>query len=138
MGDAIVLYDQDCGFCRWSLSKVLAWDRRGALRPLALQSAEARGLLGGMGEEERMSSWHLAREGEVRSGGDAFGPLFRLLSGGAPLAALAERFPRAAAGAYRFVAGRRSLWGRFVTSGAKRRADARIRSRLRGPASSLR
>ena len=34
---ATVLYDGDCGFCKWSLAKLLAWDRRGALRPLPLQ-----------------------------------------------------------------------------------------------------
>src|SRR5438552_9339455 len=24
---SVLLYDQDCGFCRWSLDKILAWDR---------------------------------------------------------------------------------------------------------------
>ena len=35
-----VLYDADCGFCKWSLDKLLAWDRRQRLRPVAIQSAE--------------------------------------------------------------------------------------------------
>src|SRR5436190_23119771 len=32
MAQATLLYDRDCGFCRWLLGKVLAWDRRGVLR----------------------------------------------------------------------------------------------------------
>jgi hypothetical protein len=31
---------------------------------------------------------------------------------------------------YRFISGNRSLWGKLVTDGAKRRADRRIASRL--------
>ena len=41
MGRAVILFDNDCGFFRWSLSKLLAWDRRGRLRPVALQSEQA-------------------------------------------------------------------------------------------------
>lgn len=138
MDDAIVLYDRDCGFCRWALSKVLAWDRRQTLRPVALQDPEAAELLAGMGEEERMASWHLVAGGEVRSGGAALPPLLRRLPGGGPAAALAERMPRTADAGYRAVAGRRSAFGRLVTSGARSRADRRIASRLasRGAASS--
>ena len=25
VGQSVVLYDQDCGFCKWSLDKILAW-----------------------------------------------------------------------------------------------------------------
>jgi hypothetical protein len=32
---------------------------------------------------------------------------------------------------YRLIAGHRSLWGKLVTDGAKRRADRRIAARLR-------
>ncbi|MDP9187873.1 MAG: DUF393 domain-containing protein, partial [Actinomycetota bacterium] len=61
-----VLYDRDCGFCRWSLSKLLAWDRSGRLRPVALQDPEADRLLAGMPEEERMDSWHwVTGDGDV-------------------------------------------------------------------------
>ena len=37
MSEAILLYDADCGFCRWAIDKLLAWDRAGRLRPAALQ-----------------------------------------------------------------------------------------------------
>ena len=132
MPRATLLYDSDCGFCRWSLGKVLAWDRRGRVRPVSLQSKEAEKLLGGMPEDERMASWHLVRDdGEVRSAGAGIAPLLRLLPGGAPLAAVAARTPRAMERGYRFIAGHRSLWGKLVTDGAKRRADRRIAERLR-------
>jgi predicted DCC family thiol-disulfide oxidoreductase YuxK len=132
MAQATILYDRDCGFCRWCLGKVLAWDRRRALRPVALQSEEADRLLAGMPEEERFASWHLVDgAAEVRSAGAAFPGLLRLLPGGAPLAALTSRAPRATDRAYRWVAANRSRWGRVVTGDAKRRADRRIAERLR-------
>jgi predicted DCC family thiol-disulfide oxidoreductase YuxK len=125
-----LLYDSDCGFCRWALGKVLAWDRRGAVRPAKLTSEEADRLLGDMPAERRMSSWHLVdADGAVHSAGAGFPPLLRLLPGGSPLAGLAARAPRATERAYRFVAGNRSLWGKLVTDGAKRRADLRIQER---------
>jgi predicted DCC family thiol-disulfide oxidoreductase YuxK len=129
---ATLLYDSDCGFCRWSLGKVLAWDRRGRLRPVSLQSNQAERLLAGMPEEERMASWHLVGDdGQVRSAGAGIAPLLRLLPGGAPLAVAAARAPRAMERGYRLIAGHRSLWGKLVTDGAKRRADRRIAERLR-------
>ena len=130
MASATLLYDADCGFCRWSLAKVLAWDRRQALRPVPIDSAEGNRLLTGMQAEERKASWHLVDpEGHLRSAGAAFPALFRLLPGGGPLASLAEGLPRATERSYRFVAGHRDIWGRLVTDGAKRRADRRIDER---------
>ena len=132
MPGATLLYDSDCGFCRWSLGKVLAWDRRGRVRPVSLQSKQAERLLAGMQEGERMASWHLVGDdGQVRSAGAGIAPLLRLLPGGAPLAAAAARAPRAMERGYRLIAGHRSLWGKLVTDGAKRRADRRIAERLR-------
>ncbi len=129
MSKPAILYDANCGFCRWSLAKVLAWDRRGALRPVALQEPEAERLLAGMEAPERMASWHLVEDGRVRSGGTALAPLLRALPGGRPLAALAERAPGTAEWGYRFVADRRGFLGRLLTDGARRRAGARIAAR---------
>ena len=127
MNRAILIYDSDCGFCRWCLGKVLAWDRRRAVRPVALGTEEADRLLGDMPGDERRSSWHLVDDaGEVHSAGDGFEPLFRLLPGGGPFAAAAGRFDGATERGYRFVSGNRSIWGKVVTHGAKRRADERI------------
>jgi predicted DCC family thiol-disulfide oxidoreductase YuxK len=136
MADEVVLYDRDCGFCRWTLAKLLAWDRGGALRPVAIQDPEAAEFLEGLAEDERLASWHLSADGRVRSGGAAFAPVLRLLPGGRAPAAIAGRFPGAADRAYRLVAGNRSRLGRLVTSGARSRADRRIASRAsssRGP-----
>jgi predicted DCC family thiol-disulfide oxidoreductase YuxK len=109
---------------------VLAWDRRRALRPVALQHPEADRLLGGMEKDERMASWHLVGpDGRVLSGGAAFVPLGRLLPGGRPLAALAARLPRAAERAYRVVADHRTGLGRLVTRAAAGRAERRIKVR---------
>jgi predicted DCC family thiol-disulfide oxidoreductase YuxK len=130
MSRMALIYDRDCGFCRWSLGRVLAWDRRRAVIPVALGSEEANRLLGDMPAGEQFSSWHLVDEGAVvHSAGAGFAPLFRLLPGGGPFAAVAARFPRATDSAYRFVSGNRSIWGKLVTDGAKRRADARIAER---------
>jgi predicted DCC family thiol-disulfide oxidoreductase YuxK len=127
---AHILYDADCGLCRWTLARVLAWDRRRVLRPVALQDPEAARLLPGMSEAERMESWHLVdADGRVASGGAAFVPLGRLLPGGRPMAALAARFPRGAERAYRLVADHRSGLGRLVARGAAARARRRIAQR---------
>jgi predicted DCC family thiol-disulfide oxidoreductase YuxK len=125
-----LIYDSDCGFCRWCLGKVLAWDRRRAIRTLALGTPEADRLLGDMPRDRQMSSWHLVDgAGTVHSAGAGFEPLFRLLPAGGPAAAIAARFPRATERAYRLVSQNRSFFGRFVTDGAKRRADNRIAAR---------
>jgi predicted DCC family thiol-disulfide oxidoreductase YuxK len=122
-----VLYDRECGFCRWSLGLILRWDRGRVLRPIALQDLDADRLLAGAPDEDRMTSWHLvAPGGQMRSAGAAAGPLFRLLPGGRPLAALLERFPRATDRGYRWVADHRSLFGKLVTERSKERADALI------------
>jgi predicted DCC family thiol-disulfide oxidoreductase YuxK len=103
------------------------------LRPLALQTAEAQRLLVRMPSDARMSSWHLVdRDGVVHSAGAGFPPLLRLLPGGASLAALTARFPGATERAYRLVSGNRSIFGRWVSDGAKHRADRRIAERAGG------
>jgi predicted DCC family thiol-disulfide oxidoreductase YuxK len=79
-----------------------------------------------------MASWHLLdSQGELYSAGAGFPSLLRLLPGGGPLATAAARAPRITERGYRWVAGHRSLLGRFVTESAKRRADARIEARAR-------
>ena len=72
---AALLYDEDCGFCKWSLNKVLFLDRRHRLRPVAIQSKEGQQLLAPIDPAVRLDSWHLAGpDGEVHSGGAAFEP----------------------------------------------------------------
>ncbi len=110
-----VVYDKDCGLCRWSLARLLAWDRRGRLRPVALGSEEADALLHDLLPEERAASWHLiAPDGRRWSAGAAAPPLLRLLPGGTAPAALVATAPRLTERAYRWVADHRSMLGRLV------------------------
>lgn len=119
MDQAVVLYDEDCGFCRWATGKLLAWDRRGHLRAVALQDAEAERLLPGIDPGRRMASWHLVTtDGRMRSAGRAVAPLLRLLPAGAPLAVLAETFPRATDRVYDWTSRHRGPLGAFL--GAQR------------------
>jgi predicted DCC family thiol-disulfide oxidoreductase YuxK len=125
-----VLYDLDCGFCRWSMGRLLAWDRAGRVRPLAIQSAEGQRLLSNLTPGQRLASAHaIDAAGRRTSGGDALAPIAAVLPGGAPLAALGRRAPWLARAGYRAVAGRRSLLGRLVSDAAKARADERIAQR---------
>jgi len=110
-----ILYDRDCGFCKWSLNKILAWDRRGRLRPVAIQSEEGRALLVDVDEEERLASWHLVSpSGELRSAGGAAEPLARLLPGGRPLASMFRTFPGLTDRGYRLVARNRDRIARLL------------------------
>jgi predicted DCC family thiol-disulfide oxidoreductase YuxK len=119
MGRWVVLYDRDCGFCRWATGKLLAWDRRGRLRAVALADPEAERLLPGMDRERRMASWHvLGPDGRVWSAGRAAAPLLRLLPAGAPLAALAAAFPRTTDRLYDWTARHRGRLGALL--GAQR------------------
>jgi predicted DCC family thiol-disulfide oxidoreductase YuxK len=116
------------------MAKVLAFDRDGRLRPLALQSPAADALLGGMEEGRKMASWHLAGPGgELHSGGAAFAPLMRLLPrGGRALAAVFARFPRASDRLYLAVADRRGALGRLLGEGPRARARRTVEGREAG------
>ena len=132
MDRAIVFYDRDCGFCRWSLAKLLRLDRARRLRPVPIQSPEADLHLSVMDDATRMGSWHLAvDEGNVYSGGAAVAPLLDLLSGGKLPAALFRRFPRLTNRGYRWVAGHRTPLARPLSRSAVRRATARIDAHAR-------
>ena len=115
MARGVILFDDDCGFCRWSLARILAWDRRGRLRPVALRDPEADHLLRAMSPDRKMASWHLIGPGgRIWSGGDAVAPLARLLPFGAPIAALAGALPRTTRKAYAWVAAHRDRFGEML------------------------
>jgi predicted DCC family thiol-disulfide oxidoreductase YuxK len=115
MADATVLYDEDCGLCRWTAERLRRWDRRRALRFVPLGSAEAGELLAGLSPTERWASWHLVdRHGGVRSGGAAVGLVLRRLPNGRWFAAVADRFPRLTDVVYRWVARHRDALGRLL------------------------
>jgi len=126
--DHVVFYDADCGLCKWTAAKLMAWDRHHALRLVALQEREESDrLLGDLGDEQRMASWHLVLpDGRVYSAGEAVAPLLRILPGGRLPARVASALQPVTNGAYRFVADRRSAFGRLLTAGARRRAARRL------------
>ena len=108
-----ILYDEDCGFCKWSLNKILAWDRRRRLRPVAIQSAEGQELLEEVPDARRLESWHLVLpSGEVQSAGAAAAPLMDQLPGGLPLAWAFRRLPGPTERGYRWVANNRDRLAR--------------------------
>ena len=121
MSEAVILYDADCGFCRWAVDKVLAWDRAGKLRPEALQGPQADRLLHGLSDEAKMASWHLVIDDNVYSGGAVAAPLLRLLPGGRPFAPVVAAFPGLSDRAYRMVARNRDSFGRLA--GARCQVD---------------
>jgi len=123
---SVLLYDGDCGFCRWSLDKILAWDRAELVRPVPIQSEEGSRLLAPIPPGARLDSWHLVRaDGRLFSAGAAAGPLARLLPGGRPLAAVFAAFPALTERAYRFVARHRGSLARLL------RVDANCQVRRR-------
>jgi predicted DCC family thiol-disulfide oxidoreductase YuxK len=125
-----LLYDRDCGFCRFSVALVLAWDRRRRLWPVAIQSEEGQRLLGELPDAERLTSAHVVQAGgAVHSAGKIAVPVLRALPGGSPLARVAERSPATAERAYRAVAGRRGTLGRLVPARAGKWADGLIADR---------
>jgi len=130
----LVLYDAECGLCKWLLAVVLRWDRASRLRPLALQSSDADAIVGDLERDERMGSWHLVSPGGERSSaGAALSRVLRLLPGGALPAAATERFPAPTERAYRWVADHRSALSKLVPAASKRRAHARVRAREQAP-----
>ena len=127
-----VLYDADCGFCKWLLSGLLRWDRAARLHPIPLQRSEADDLLQGLTPAERMASWHLVSPtGERRSGAAAVPPILRLLPGGRLPAAAFGRLPRLTDRGYRWVAEHRSQLSTWLSSSAEQRAADRVHRRER-------
>jgi predicted DCC family thiol-disulfide oxidoreductase YuxK len=121
MGSVILVYDQDCGLCRWSVDKVQRWERARLVRAVALQSAEANVLLQDVDPDKRMLSAHVVTtDGQVHSAGALAEPLFRSLPGGRPLAATAHLMPRTTDRIYCLVARNRLRIGGWLGEDACR------------------
>lgn len=114
-----ILYDSDCGVCKFILARILELDR-GKYRPLALQDPRAAALLPGLSETERMQSFHIVEaDGTVHSAGDGLAELVPGLG----------RFPWLADRGYWLVAGNRTKLGKLVPGVARRQASRRIAER---------
>ncbi|MBA2506751.1 MAG: DUF393 domain-containing protein [Thermoleophilaceae bacterium] len=122
-----LLYDSDCGFCKWIVSGLLVLDRERALVPSAIQSPEGAELLGDLDPAARLASVHLiAPDGERLSAGAVAAPLLRLLPGGSVPARAVARAPRLTGRAYQWVADHRTQISKAVPAAMKRRASARV------------
>jgi predicted DCC family thiol-disulfide oxidoreductase YuxK len=120
----IVLYDADCGFCRWTMAWATRRDHRHLLVPVPIQSPLGSELLADVVPSERLRSAHVLRDdGGRRSGGAAVGDVLSVLPPTRVLGRLAHSLPRTTALLYDVVAARRRSFGRLVGNQAGRRAD---------------
>ena len=138
MAPLTVFYDADCGFCRWTLSLLLRWDRHGALLPLAIQSPDGERLLAPIAPAERMTSAHVVTpDGRVFSGGDAVPVIARRLPGGAPVALIGRVLGGPMRWGYRQIAENRTALSRHVPNERKDRAAAAIERHRRRAAGEI-
>jgi len=110
-----VLYDEDCGFCRWSADKLKAWDTRRRLTFAAIQGPRGTELLHVVPEADRLDSMHaVTTDGRVWSGGQAVRVILAELPSGRVLASVAAVFPGTTDTTYRLVARHRERLGRLL------------------------
>lgn len=130
-----VLYDADCGFCRWSVAWLLGRDPARHLVPVAIQSDAGQDLLdaAGVPDDERLRKAHAHRAGDppqaLRSGGDAAPLVAAALRGvrGRAVAAVMIASPALLRRAiYGQIAANRIGLGRFVSAERRAAADARL------------
>jgi len=120
----IVLYDADCGFCRWAMAWALGHDRRRGLVAVPIQSQLGAQLLADLSPAERLDAAHVVREdGTRKSGGNAAADVLGALPQTRALGRIARRLPAPTAALYGLVAMHRHGFGRFVGGEARRRAD---------------
>ena len=120
----IVLYDGDCGFCRWAIAWAIRRDDERVLDVAPIQSDIGERFLSHLAPAERLESAHVVDgDGHVHSGGRAAHELLSALPSTRLLARLTGLSPRVTDGVYAFVARHRTGFSRLVPAGAKRKAD---------------
>jgi predicted DCC family thiol-disulfide oxidoreductase YuxK len=129
---AIVFYDHDCGFCRWTLGLMLAWDRGHRLWPAPIEGPVGERWLAAMPVAERVASWHIVEAGGVvSSAGRGIPAILEYVPGGGLPARALRLAPGLVERAYWFVAGRRSRFSRLVPGAWVRSATERVAARER-------
>lgn len=125
----IVLYDADCGFCRWAMAWAVRRDHRHVLVTAPIQSPLGSELLVDVLPGDRLRSAHVVwDDGRRRSGGAAAADVLSVLPSTRVLGRLAHSLPRATAWLYGVVAARRQSFGRLVGREARRRADGLLQA----------
>jgi len=110
-----IVYDDDCGFCTWFVSLAT---RLGDFEPVGFSelSEYQRARL----PDDYERSMHLLTETEEYTGGAAAEQVLARLSTPTWWLFAALRavpgYPRLREGIYRFVADRRSIWGRYASA----------------------
>ena len=123
----LVFYDEDCGYCRWSVAQLLRFDRDRRLRLHAIQSPLGERVLADVPEDLRLESAHLIDGvGKLFSGGDAAAPIAAALPRLAPTAPLLRRLSTPVNATYSLIAANREHVGRLVGSSSRGRADLAI------------
>ena len=123
----LVFYDEECGYCRWSVAQLLRFDRDRRLRLIAIQSQQGEHLLAAIPPELRLASAHLIdSDGRLYSGGEAAAPIAAALPPLARSAPLLRRLARPVNAGYNLVAVNREKFGRLVGSSSRERADRSI------------
>jgi predicted DCC family thiol-disulfide oxidoreductase YuxK len=120
----IVLYDADCGFCRWSMAWAMRRDHRHLLVSVPIQSPLGSELLVDVVPSDRLRSAHIVRDdGCRRSGGAAVADVLSVLPPTRALGRLAHSLPRTTALLYGVLAARRQSFGGLIGQQARQRAD---------------
>jgi predicted DCC family thiol-disulfide oxidoreductase YuxK len=123
----LVFYDEECGYCRWSVAQLLRFDRDRRLRLIAIQSQQGEDLLAAIPPELRLARAHLIdSDGRLYSGGEAAAPIAAALPSLARTAPLLRRLSRPVNAGYNLVAANREQFGRLVGSSSRERADRAI------------
>lgn len=122
-----MLYDADCGFCRWSVVWVITRARGRALAASAIQSELGAELLRDLTPAQRLRSAHAVYpDGRRVSGGAAALAALAHVPATRPLARLGAYVPGIAQAAYAALAAHRASVGLLVSAGARTRADRRL------------
>jgi predicted DCC family thiol-disulfide oxidoreductase YuxK len=120
----IVLYDADCGFCRWAVAWAVRRDHHHVLVTVPIQSPLGSELLVDVDPSDRLRSAHVVRDDGCRcAGGVAAADVLSVLPPTRTLGRLARSLPRTTALLYGVVAARRKSFGRLVGNEARRSAD---------------
>jgi predicted DCC family thiol-disulfide oxidoreductase YuxK len=120
----IVLYDADCGFCRWAMAWAVRHDLEHVLITAPIQSPLGSELLADVALAERLGAAHVVSDaGHRDSGGDAAAEVLSALPATRALGRLARDLPGTTALLYGVVAAQRKSLGRLVGNAARRRAD---------------
>ncbi len=67
----LIIWDGDCGFCQWSVRRIMAWDRRGVLADVARQKCPTPPLTDDIRQRTDREVVVVTRDGKVLGGADA-------------------------------------------------------------------